>query len=398
MKQFVLFFFLCSVLTLTAQPLVFENSLKTAFEKAKIENKPVFILYYNSDCPVCIQVEKLFNNNDNLIEFYNKSFVSYRIDIHNTGKTDSLFMVNTRLTLTSIPYFLFFDSNQNMLHVSAIEVDVDFLINVGRKALDPNERTAGLENKYNKGDRSIKTLYAYSQLVQLYNNDSLTTILANDLYKSFPKSDLGNRKSYVITKNSVNNIENGFFKFWIKNTDKLVGFEPEKHKGEEKQSLADIVQKSVFSKESENWNLEKIAEVKTYVLLTGLSKNPDAFFWEKETKLLIEQKKYEKALSIGEKMLSEDKTAIQSNLYTIRHFMNLLNTANELSTVKKWLDEIPVVTEDINDRADCMYLNALYLMKIHQTEQAQKVISTALKFYEKNKLDTTTLNELNKSY
>ncbi|MEI8087209.1 MAG: thioredoxin family protein [Paludibacter sp.] len=278
MKHLLLFCLLSSACFVAAIPLQFENNLTSAFEKAKIENKPVFIEYYNSDCPVCIKVGKILENNEKLVDFYNKSFVNYRIDTYKMSKPDSLFISNTKLSFTSIPYFLFFDSNENLLHVSAINVEVDVLINIGATALNPNERTSALANKYSKGDRSIKTLYAYSQLVQLYNNDSLTTILAEDLYKSFPKNDLGNKKSYIITKNCVNSIENGFFKFWIKNMDKLEGFESEKNKGEGKQILAEIVRKSIFSKKSKSWNQEKIAEVKKYILLTELSKNPDAFF------------------------------------------------------------------------------------------------------------------------
>ena len=278
MKHLLLLCFFCLAFFVTAQPLHFENNLKAAFEKAKLENKPVFVEYYNSDCPVCIKVEHLFENNEKLVLFYNKSFVSYRIDTHDMSKSDSLFIVNTRLSFTSIPYFLFFDYNENLLHVSAINLDADALINIGVVALNPVERSSALANKYNKGDRSIKTLYAYSQLVQLYNNDSLTTVLANDLYKAFPKNDLGNKKSYTITKNCVNNIENGFFKFWIKNMDKLAGLESEKHKGEGKQMLAEIVRKSIFDNKSKSWNPEKIEEVKKYILLTELSEHPDAFF------------------------------------------------------------------------------------------------------------------------
>lgn len=278
MKQIVLLCFLGTTFLVTAQALRFENNLSNAFEKAKHENKPVFIEYYNSDCPVCMKVGKLFESNDKLVSFYSKSFVNYRIDTYAMSKSDSMFIVNTKLSFTSIPYFLFFDSNANLLHVSAINVDVDVMIRIGATALNPNERDSGLATKYSRGDRSIKTLYAYSQLVKLYNNDSLTTVLADDLYKSFPKNDIGNKKSYTITKNCVNSIENGFFKYWINHMDKLDEFESEKHKGEGKEMLGEIVRKSVFSKSSKSWNQEKITEVKKYILLTGLSKTPDAFF------------------------------------------------------------------------------------------------------------------------
>ena len=285
MRPLLFICFFCSTYFLAANAMQFENNLKTAFEKAKLENKVVFIEYYNSECPVCIKANKLFESNDKLNSFYTKLFVNYRIDTHQMGLVDSMFLVKTHLSFRTIPYFLFFDANENFLHVSAINLDVDFFIEIGLAALKPKERSCALANKFNKGDRSIKTLYAYSQLVQLYENDSLTTVLADELYKSFPKDDLGNKKSYVITKHCVNDIENGFFEYWIKNIDKLEGLESEKHKGEGKKVLGEIVRKSIFSKKSKSWDQKKIEEVKKYILLTELSQNPDAFFKKNDSNL-----------------------------------------------------------------------------------------------------------------
>ena len=372
----------------------FENSIKAAFEKATLENKPVFVEFYNSECVVCLKLEPSFSD-AKMGEFYNAHFVNYKLDTRKMKPEDSFFIAKSGLQLTSVPYFLFFDVNENLLHYSDPKPDVNVLIETGNTALNPDERTGGLEKKYKNGDRSIKTLYAYSLLVQLYNNDSLTTILADDLFTSFPKNDLDSKKSYIITKNCVNSIENGFFKYWIQHMDKWVAWESEKHKGQEKQRLADIVRKSIYSKEAENWNLEKIAEVKKYILLTELSNDPEAFFWEQETTLLVQQKRYDEALSIGKQMLDEEKKGIKASLGVIRHFFNILSTSNELNIVKKWLDKIASRREDISDQADIMYLNALYYTKTNQAEQARKTIAAALVFYQKNKLDTKLLTDLN---
>ena len=141
--------------------------------------------------------------------------------------------------------------------------------------------------------------------------------------------------------------------------------------------------------------MEKIAEVKKYILLTELSKDPEAFFWEQETTLLVQQKKYSEALAIGKQMLDEEKKGIKASLGVIRHFFNILSTSNELNIVKKWLDKIASRSEDISDQADIMYLNALYYTKTNQAEQARKTIAAALVFYQKNKLDTKLLTDLN---
>lgn len=278
MRTLSILVFIALMCNAIAAPLSFENSLQSAFERAKAENKPLFVEYYESDCPICMRVNKLFETDEQLIGFYQNSFVNYRIDTHHFISSDSLFIAKTKLKFYSVPYFLFFDTNQQLLHVSAIKLDTKTLIGIGVKALNPNERSSALAGRYAKGDRTIKTLYAYSQLTQLYENDSLGTVLATELYSSFDKGKLDSQESYILTKNCVNSIENGFFKYWINNPDKMAAYEPENHKGEAKQILAEIVRKSIYSKERKSWNKKKIETVKRYILLTELSKNPDAFF------------------------------------------------------------------------------------------------------------------------
>ena len=393
MKTKIFFCFLILPVLVHAQSVHFENSLNEAFEKAVLENKPVFIEYYNSECPVCKKLQPIFND-QKLGEFYNSHFVNYRLNTKDMKTEDSLFMASSKLKMPGYPYFLFFDANKNFLHHSDTKPEVDYLIEIGEKALNPDERDACLEKKYKNGDRSIKTLFAYSMLIQLYKNDSLTTILADDLFKSFPKNELGSKKSYIITKNCVKSIDNGFFKYWIRNLDKLQESDYEKHKGDIKQRFADIVFNSIYSKERDNWSLEKIAEVKKDILITELSANPGAYFWEQETKLLVEKKRYDDAFMIGRHMLDEEKTGISASVDIIHHFIDILTTTNELNTVKKWIDEITSRTQNKSDEADIMYLNALYYIKTNQTKLARNTIDSALVFYKKNSIDTKLLTGL----
>ena len=125
------------------QSVHFENSLKTAFEKAKQENKPVFIEYYNSECPVCRKLEPYFSD-ARMGDFYNTHFVNYKLNTKDMIKEDSLFMAKSGIKFTHVPYFLFFDANQKFLHYSDTKPEVDYLIEIGIKALNPVERDANL--------------------------------------------------------------------------------------------------------------------------------------------------------------------------------------------------------------------------------------------------------------
>ncbi|HMC99613.1 MAG TPA: thioredoxin family protein [Ferruginibacter sp.] len=255
----------------------FESTLDAALKKAKEQNKLVFIEYYNSECHVCKKLEPVFSN-DTLSDFYNKYFICYKLNTEKIKKEDSLFIAHAGLTFESVPYFLFFDKDGHFVHYADPKQDVDFLVNAGAIAMEPTERTGALEGKYQSGDRSIKTLYAYSNLLKLYKNDAQRKIVAEQLYNVFPKDELGTKKSYIITKNCVDDIDNGFFKYWIMHTDEIKAFEKNPNTAHETNVLSEIVRRSVISDAHKKWDAAKIKQVKEWILKTGLSKDPDAYF------------------------------------------------------------------------------------------------------------------------
>ena len=105
--------FLLSTLFCAAQHVNFEPSLNTAFNKAKQQNKLVFVEYYNVECPVCQKLEPVFADNE-LSKFYNANFINYKLNTEHIKKEDSLFINKAGLSFTSVPYFLFFDAEQKL--------------------------------------------------------------------------------------------------------------------------------------------------------------------------------------------------------------------------------------------------------------------------------------------
>ena len=79
MKKIYFSFLVLTSVLLNAQ-VVFESSLSEAFKKAKEQNKPVFIEYYNSDCSVCKRLGDLLRSDQEVSTFYNKRFISYAMN------------------------------------------------------------------------------------------------------------------------------------------------------------------------------------------------------------------------------------------------------------------------------------------------------------------------------
>lgn len=258
---------------------VFESSLSEAFKKAKEQNKPVFIEYYNSDCPVCKRLGDLLRTDQEVSTFYNKRFISYAMNSNESlSEEDNNFITKANLHFESVPVLLYFDKNQNFLHHSGVTVTSEHVINEAKKAVLPDYNTSGLKAKYDAGDRSVRTLYAYCDMLMVHKNEAMLTKVSQELFESFKKEELPTNKSYIILKQVVNSSENGFFQYWINNLDKLKDFETGHKAGTEIFSLEKIVLKELSDPNVKKWDISKKNKFKKYILKLKITDNPDVFF------------------------------------------------------------------------------------------------------------------------
>lgn len=277
MRILVFILFFISEITL-AQGIQFEKSLDITFQKAKSEGKLVFIEYYNSDCSVCKKIAPLLLDKK-LGDYYNQHFVSYQMNTQDKiSEQERTLLTQNKLFFESVPFFIFFDANQKYLHHSGVQQDIDYLLEIGRSALFPAKRKGSLEQKYNQGDRSIKTLYAYADLLVVQKNWKKQKEVAQELFKSFPTKDLSTQKSYIILKNVVYSTENGFFLYWIDNMDELKGKESGSASGKEKEVLERIVLKELASPLIKKWPESQKNQMKKWIVKLGITDKPEVYF------------------------------------------------------------------------------------------------------------------------
>lgn len=393
-KRTNLFIFLLIPVVFLGQGVIFENSLKTTFEKAQKENKPVFIEYYNSTCTICKSITPLFDD-PKMADFYNANFISYKINTHGgLQKDEEYFMEQARIHFSGVPYFMFFDKNKNFIHYSGAKADVDYLIKIGQTALDPNQRTGSLESKYESGDRSIKTLYAYTDLLQLYKDEKKTNLISDELYQVYPKERLGTHQSYLILKNAVFDIENGFFKYWYSNRENLIGIEKGKQSGEEYKILERIVLNSLRSTEKLSWNTSKINQVKSIISTLKISDNPDVFLWEAECAALVREDRADETLKKMNQLLQENENNIFSSIYIVQFTQDLLKEKQHLEIVKKAIDRLKNKETKPEQMGDLMILETNYFKQIHDKINYNHAKHRTQTYFEKHELDISLLNNL----
>ncbi len=319
MRVITTFLFLFTTFISISQ-IQFEKTLEDTFAKAKTDNKIVFIDYFNAGCPVCQQVNPLLETKE-VGDFYNRYFVSYKLDTSKEStEIEREWLLNNGLHIEGVPKFIFFDKNQEFVHFSGVSATIKRILEIGEEALNPNKKLSMKPILYEKGQRNIRLLYAYSSYALLFNDMELVHKIADELYEIFPKENLNNNTSYLILKNAVFTTHNGFFKYWINNLDELKNFEQGYREGTEKEQIQRIIALDVNNQEKV-WTSKELAELREYMELADYSKQIDMILWEKELKTFVKENRTAEANSVFRRVLNKNKTEYSTVLYIINYFL-----------------------------------------------------------------------------
>ncbi|MFB9055622.1 thioredoxin family protein [Mariniflexile ostreae] len=274
---YLAFLMLTSILSFSQ--VQFEPSLTEAFKKAKQQNKPVFIKYYNSDCSVCNRLGDLLNQDAEISAYYNSNFINYAMNAFNElSDADHALLIHANLHFNSVPVLLYFDKDKNFLHHSSGDISSEAIMNEAKKSTHSRFNTSGLKSKFDAGDRTVRTLYAYCQMLIINKDEQKLKKVSQDLFESFNTSELPTKKSYLVLKRVVKTTDNGFFQYWINNLDKLKGFENSINKDTEISQLKSIVLTELSRPDVKEWSAAKKNEFKGYITKLKISDDPNIFF------------------------------------------------------------------------------------------------------------------------
>jgi len=192
----------------------FEGSWNDVCEKAKQENKIIFVDAYAVWCGPCKWMAKNVFSNDTVARFYNKNFINYKIDVDKgEGK-----ILAARYGAAAMPTYLFLNYKGEMIHrgLGAKQV-VDF-IKLGEKALNPIGCFAYWQNRYIKGERHSSFMYRYLQESKEIGFDTKSII--EEYIKNVNHDSLYTYNNFFIIKEYIQSINDSMFNFVLKNREK----------------------------------------------------------------------------------------------------------------------------------------------------------------------------------
>lgn len=142
----------------------FENKLSWTqiLEKAKIENKHIFLDFYTTWCGPCKQMTKEVFPLSQVGAFFNKSFINVAIQMDLTKKDNayvkSWYKDAERLgktyNISSYPTYIVLDADGKLVHtIKGANFNVDSFLGNVKLALDPKTQYSGMQTRYNNGQR-----------------------------------------------------------------------------------------------------------------------------------------------------------------------------------------------------------------------------------------------------
>jgi thioredoxin-related protein len=133
------------------------KSWEKALKAAKKTNKLIFLDAYTAWCAPCKRMEATTFKNAEVIKTLNEKFIPIKLNMER-GEGIAL-AKNYRIG--GYPTLLFIDAEGKMLHSEAgFKNDSSFLA-MSQTALNPSERLAGLDEKFNRGDWDTEFLKSY---------------------------------------------------------------------------------------------------------------------------------------------------------------------------------------------------------------------------------------------
>jgi thioredoxin-related protein len=144
------------------------SSWEQVLQKAKAENKYVFLYASAPGCRYCRQMEKEVFNQKEVSDFYNEKFVSYKINIEDGSVGAAL---AKKYGITSYPTYMFFDGNGKPVHQSLGGKSAGKFIMDGTNAFNPEKAIFSLKTKYDKGDRSPELLYHFGNALENFGSE-----------------------------------------------------------------------------------------------------------------------------------------------------------------------------------------------------------------------------------
>lgn len=184
--------------------------------KAKAENKYIFVDAYTTWCGPCKWQSKKVFPQEKVGTFFNKNFVSFKLDMEKGEGISFAKKYNVR----AFPTLVYFNPKGEMVHKTVGAAPADKLLEQATDALDVSKQVFSLKKRFDKGERSNEFLKSYVEASRNAFEDFAQP--ANIYLKQQGKNKWATAENWDFIKNYIQSSSAPAFEYVLANKDKFV--------------------------------------------------------------------------------------------------------------------------------------------------------------------------------
>lgn len=357
--------------------------IETVFKEARQTGKPVFVEVFSPTCHTCQSFIPTLADS-RVGKFYNSRFVSTKVDI--AQPSTRAFLDKNRLFVPSLPLFLYFDPQQNLVHFAMSNNSADEVIRHGTNALNPSARSQTMRARYQQGERSANFLIDYAMFGRVTKDTVANMAAMNDYARQQSPATFANQTNWLAMQKLVLDSENPMFQYMLDHLGayrKAYGAEPTQQVAE------NILMSSLFSGRGAQFPIARILQIRQDLVKVGIDPKVAA-----NRTLLPEVNAYfrahqtAKAVERMDNQVNSNQLSVPEYLYISRLFNRSSPDAIDAPTVAKWVGKALAMRPPAKEQADLYFELAEAYRRGGRTADAQKAAQKSMELSQTTKLDT----------
>jgi len=253
MRKFFALLLMLPLFAIAQQGMKFEHGLswKQIQEKAKNENKYIFMDAFTTWCGPCKYMSAKIFPMSEVGNFYNEKFINVKVQL-DTTKADNDEVkswykdghdIMTSYKVQVFPTYLFFSPDGKLVHRAVGAGDAAMIIGKGKDALDPGKQFYTLHARYKGGSKDPALLKALAKAAMDSYELEVMKNTVSELIQSGPK--ITSKDDYEFFSMAATSAKDDpAFTYMLNNTDK---FDGALGKGVANEKLVNIIMESVVN-------------------------------------------------------------------------------------------------------------------------------------------------------
>jgi len=359
------------------------ESVDQVFAAARKANKPVFVEIYSPTCHVCQSFMPTLADS-RVGKFYNGKYISTKVDL--MSKETQAWLSKRKLYVPSLPLFLYFDPQQNLIHMAMSNNSAEEVIRHGTQALDPTTRSQKYRQRFASGDRNPNFLIDYGMFAKV-TTDTVANIKAMEEYaRQQPVGQLASQTNWLVIQKLVMDMDNPLAQHLINNLGQYKAYGAD----EPRNVAENILMSTLFSGRGAQFPATKIMQVRNGLVKIGIDQKVAANrTLLPEVNAHFKARQTAKAVSRMDSQVSNFPLSIPEYIYISRLFNKQSPDPSDVPTVTKWIAKALATNKaTVQEQADLYYEMAAAQLRAGKKAEGQKAAQKAMELAKAAKIDT----------